>query len=219
MNSSISSSKNVTSDLVVEACSSVMLTPPTSEAFLVDVNDFMNYLKRICSFIFDSSLNSIDLDRLFADELSYNSIQRFISYDQCQALFISKKHSTTEYSSSSSSLLFNLYAIWNEDWHINSCDLSLILLKRNLKIINGRSYHEQLQIIYLLDSNQQKVLFGTSSDWSRINLPKIILTTAATDEQAIKKKLIGSIIETSANDKNQGMSLFDDSSTANTRRQ
>ena len=190
-----------------------MVTPQTSGVFLVDVNDFMNYLKRICSFILDSSFNSIDLNRLFADELSYNSIQRLISSDQCQTLFISKKHSTTEYSSS---LLFNLYATSNEDWKINFCHLLLILLKRNLTIINGRSYHEQFEIIYLLDSNQQKVLLGTSPYRSRIDLPKITLTTAVADQTI--KKLIGSTIETSTNNKNQGISLFDDSSAVNNRR-
>jgi hypothetical protein len=218
MISAIDSSKNMTPDLNVEAGSCALLTPQMPGVFLIDVNHFMNYLKKICSFILDSSLNSIDIDQLFIDELSYNSIQRFISHDQCQALFISKIHSTTEYSSSSPSSLFNLCAISNEDCQINSNYLSLILLKRNRTIVNGISYHEQLQVIYLLDSNQQKVLFDASTDRPCIDLPEIILTKAATDDQTIKK-LIGSIMQTSTKNNNQGMSLFDDSSTVNGRRQ
>lgn len=178
------SSKNMTPDSNVATWSCALLTPQMSEVLLADVNHFMNYLKRICSFILGSSLNSIDTDQFFIDELSYNSIQRFISHDQCQALFISKKHSTTEYSSSLSSSLFNLCAISNEDCQINSNHLSLIFLKRNLTILNDISYHKQLQIIYLLDSNQQKVLFGPSSDQTCIDLPDIILTTAATDDSS-----------------------------------
>jgi hypothetical protein len=215
---SILTNRMLGNSINVEAWSCAILTPQMSEVLLADVNHFMNYLKRICSFILDSSLNSIDIDQLFIDELFYNSIQRFISHDQCQALFISKKHSTTEYSSSLSSSLFNLCAISNEDCQINSNHLSLILLKRNLTILNDISYHKQLQIIYLLDSNQQKVLFGASSDQPCIDLPDIILPTAATDDQT-NKKLIGSIIQTSTNSKNQGISFFDESSTVNARRQ
>ena len=142
MISAIGSSKNMTPDLNVEAWSCAILTPQMSEVLLANVNHFMNYLKRICLFILDSSLNSIDNDQLFIDELSYDSIQRFISHDQCQALFISKKHSTTEYSSSLSSSLFNLCAISHEDCQINSNHLSLILLKRNLTILNDISYQQ-----------------------------------------------------------------------------
>jgi len=76
---------------MVEAWSCAILTPQMSEVLLPDVKHFMNYLKRICSYILDSSLNSIDIDQLLIDELSCNSIQRLISHDQCRALFISKK--------------------------------------------------------------------------------------------------------------------------------
>lgn len=208
----------MTPDLNLAAWSRATLTLQMSEIFLVDVNHFMSYPKKICSFVLDSSLNSIDIDQLFIDELSYNSIQRFISHDQCQAVFISKIHSTTEYSSSSPSSLFNLCAISNEDCQINSNYLSLVLLKRNLTIVNGISYYEQLQVIYLLDSNQRKVLFDASTGRPCIDLPEIILTTATTDDQTTKT-LIGSIMQTSTNNNSQSMSLFDHLSTANGRRQ
>ncbi|CAF0722686.1 unnamed protein product [Adineta steineri] len=139
----------MTSDLNVEAWRCTMLTPQISQVVLVDNNHFMNYLNRICSFMLNSCLNSIDINQSFIDKVSCNSVQRFISYDQCQSLPILKIHSTSECSSS----LFNLRAQSNEDCEINSNHLSFILRKRN-----------------------EKFLFGVSSDDPRVILPDIILT-------------------------------------------
>ncbi|CAF1154878.1 unnamed protein product [Adineta steineri] len=162
----------MTPDLNVEAWRCTMLTPQISQVVLADNNHFMNYLNRICSFMLNSCLNSIDIDQLFIDKVSCNSIHRFISYDQCQSLPILKIHSTSECSSS----LFNLRAQSNEDCEINSNHLCFILRKRNVTIVNDINYQQQLQIIYLLKSNQEIVLLGVSSDDPRVILPDIILT-------------------------------------------
>lgn len=201
-----------------------ILTPQTSDTLLADLNDFLVYLKRICAFILGfTSLNSIDIDRFFADQSSYDWVGRFIGDARCQVLFVSNINPFTEYSTLikkdvsadvpttivSSSSSFNLYGLSNEIHHIDYKCLSLVVLKRGPTIVNDKNYHIQLQIIDFIDPKQHEALFGELLDRQRIDLPEIILTTHVIAAQGIKN-LIGNVIQGSMNNKNNGMSLFDE---------
>ncbi|CAF3563480.1 unnamed protein product [Rotaria sp. Silwood1] len=218
------SSTNVVSTIIKSGFNSsllpgIILKRQTSDLLLADLNNFLVYLKRICAFILGfTSLNSIDIDRFFADQSSYDSVERFVADSRCQVLFVSQINPFNEYSSlikrdvsadvstsivtsSSSSSSLNRYALSNEIHDINPKCLLLVVLKRVPTIVNDKNYHTQLQIIDFIDSNHQKALFGELLDGQCINLPEIILKTHVVSAQNIEN-LIGNVIQESMNIKN-----------------
>ncbi|CAF4494784.1 unnamed protein product [Rotaria sp. Silwood2] len=218
------SSTNIVSKIVKSSFDPGLLpgiirTSQTFNVLLADLNDFLVYLKQICAFILGfTSLNSIDINRFFADQSSYDSVERFVGDSRCQVLFVSQINPFTEYSSlikrdvsadvstsivtsSSSSSSLNLYELSNEIYDINPKYLSLVVLKRSPTIVNDKNYHIQLQVIDFIDSNKHKVLFDELLDKQRIDLPEIILKTHAITAQDIKQ-LIGNVIQESMDNKN-----------------
>jgi hypothetical protein len=96
----------------------------------------------------------------------------------------------------------------HEIHHVNPKCLSLVLIKRNPTIAND-NYHTQLQIIDFIDPKQYEALFGELIDGQRIDLPEIILTKHVITVQGIKH-LLDNIIQRPMNNKNNGVSLFDE---------
>jgi len=153
--------------------------PSTVNVALADLDSFVGYLKRVCAPILDSSLeNTDDIERLFTDRSSIDSIKKFISDPQCQTLLVSKTitpkedpssnetdpataNSTSDVSainSSSSSLPNGMYTLSNEVHYMNPKMLSLVVLKRGQLIESDKKFHTQLRIINLVDSSPYETL-------------------------------------------------------------
>jgi dynein heavy chain 1 len=153
--------------------------PSTVNVALADLDTFVGYLKRVCAPILDSSLeNTDDIERLFTDRSSIDSIKKFISDPQCQTLLVSKTitpkedpssnetdpataNSTGDVSvinSSSSSLPNGMYTLSNEVHYMNPKMLSLVVLKRGQLIESDKKFHTQLRIINLVDSSPYETL-------------------------------------------------------------
>lgn len=154
----------------------------TASASLADLDTLVNYLKRVCTPILDSSLeNSQDIERLFTDRSSIDGIKKFISDPQCQTLLISKTitpkedpstnevdsttanvsgdGSNTNLSSSSASVSSTgTFTLSTEVHYINPKMLSLVVLKRGQLIENDKKFHTQLRIINLIDSSPYETL-------------------------------------------------------------
>lgn len=158
-------------------------TPPTVIVSLADLDTFIGYLKRVCAPILDSSLeNTNDIERLFTDRSSVDSIKKFISDPQVQTLLVSKTitpkedpssnetdpatttattaNSTGDASAlnSSSSLPNGLYTLSTEVHYMNPKMLSLVVLKRGQLIESDKKFHTQLRIINLVDSSPYETL-------------------------------------------------------------
>ncbi|CAF1486992.1 unnamed protein product [Rotaria sordida] len=161
-------------------------TPPTANVSLADLDTFVNYLKRVCAPILDSSLeNTNDIERLFTDRSSIDCIKKFISDVQCQTILISKtitvkedptltetdpttnssgdtltiNSSSSSSSTSSSSLIPDgLYTLSTEVHYINPKMLSLVIVKRGQLIESDKKFHTQLRIINLVDSSPYETL-------------------------------------------------------------
>ncbi len=154
--------------------------PSAANVSLADLDTFIGYLKRVCAPILDSSLeNTNDIERLFSDRSSIDSIKKFISDPQCQTLLVSKTitpkedptsnepDSTTTsnatgdastLNSSSSSLPIGIYALSTEVHYMNPKMLSLVILKRGQLIESDKKFHTQLRIINLVDSSPYETL-------------------------------------------------------------
>ena len=153
----------------------------TANVSLADLETFVNYLKRVCAPILDSSLeNTSDIERLFSDRSSIEGIKKFISDPQCQTLLVSKTITVKEDPSSnetdttaanvvtdtstvvSSSLsplsLTGMFTLSTEVHYINPKMLSLVVLKRGQLIENDKKFHTQLRIINLIDSSPYETL-------------------------------------------------------------
>ena len=148
---------------------------------LADLDTFVNYLKRVCAPILDSSLeNTQDIERLFTDRSSVDGIKKFISDPQCQTLLISKTITPKEdpssnetdstnttsagdvsnnsLSLSSSASNIAMYVLSTEVHYINPKMLSLVIVKRGQLIENDKKFHTQLRIINLIDSSPYETL-------------------------------------------------------------
>jgi dynein heavy chain 1 len=156
------------------------ITPSTAIVSLADLDTFVGYLKRVCGPILDSSLeNTNDIERLFNDRSSIDSIKKFISDPQCQTLLVSKTITPKEdpsanetdsattanaigdtlaINSSSSSLPNGMYALSTEVHYMNPKMLSLVVLKRGQLIESDKKFHTQLRIINLVDSSPYETL-------------------------------------------------------------
>lgn len=170
-------------DATVSAVASAANVPVSSTAnvSVADLETFVNYLKRVCAPILDSSLeNTSDIERLFSDRSSIEGIKKFISDPQCQTLLVSKTitvkedpssnetdttagnvatDTSTVVSSSSSSLsLTGMFTLSTEVHYINPKMLSLVVLKRGQLIENDKKFHTQLRIINLIDSSPYETL-------------------------------------------------------------
>ncbi len=154
-------------------------TPSTVNVALADLDTFVGYLKRVCAPILDSSLeNTDDIERLFTDRSSIDSIKKFISDPQCQTLLVSKTitpkedpssnetdpttaNSTGDVSAINSSLLLipnGMYTLSTEVHYMNPKMLSLVVLKRGQLIESDKKFHTQLRIINLVDSSPYETL-------------------------------------------------------------
>jgi dynein heavy chain 1 len=152
-------------------------TPPAAIISLADLDTFVGYLKRVCAPILDSSLeNTNDIERLFTDRSSIESIKKFISDPQCQTILVSKTitpkedpstiepDSTTNATgdtsatNASSSVPIGLYSLSTEVHYINPKMLSLVVLKRGQLIESDKKFHTQLRIINLVDSSPYETL-------------------------------------------------------------
>ncbi|CAF4829468.1 unnamed protein product, partial [Rotaria sp. Silwood2] len=156
-------------------------TPSTANVALADLDTFVNYLKRVCAPILDSSLeNTNDIERLFTDRASIDCIKKFIRDAQCQTILISKTITpkedpssnetdpTTANASSDTSIINSspsssskpdgFYTISTEVHYINPKMLSLVILKRGQLIEGDKKFHTQLRIINLVDSSPYETL-------------------------------------------------------------
>lgn len=156
--------------------------PSTANVALADLDTFVSYLKRVSAPILDSSLeNTSDIERLFTDRSSIESIKKFISDPQCQTILVSKTitpkedpsanegDSTTttgnaaagdssSINSASSTIPNGMYALSTEVHYINPKMLSLVVLKRGQLIESDKKFHTQLRIINLVDSSPYETL-------------------------------------------------------------
>jgi dynein heavy chain 1 len=167
----------------LNAATGASITPSTANVSLADCDTFVSYLKRVCAPILDSSLeNTDDIERLFTDRSSIDSIKKFISDPQCQTLLVSKtitpkedpsaneadsatatatansSGDTSVINSSSSPLLNGVYVLSTEVHYINPKMLSLVVLKRGQLIESDKKFHTQLRIINLVDSSPYETL-------------------------------------------------------------
>ena len=163
------------------ASSTTNANPPSAAIVsLADLDTFVGYLKRVCAPILDSSLeNTSDIERLFSDRASTDSIKKFISDPQCQTLLVSKTITTKEDPSSNETdpatgasagdavalnasaalaSLNGMYTLSTEVHYINPKMLSLVVLKRGQLIENDKKFHTQLRIINLIDSSPYETL-------------------------------------------------------------
>jgi hypothetical protein len=90
------------------------------------------------------------------------------------------------------------------------------VLKRGPTIVTSKNYHIQLQIIDFIDPKQHEALSGELLDGQRIDLPEIIRTTHVIPAQSITN-VIGTAIQRSIHNKNNGMHLFDKRSGTGSR--
>lgn len=154
--------------------------PSTVNVALADLDTFVSYLKRVCAPILDSSLeNTSDIERLFTDRSSIESIKKFISDPQCQTILVSKTITpkedpsaneadpttagnatgdSTATNASSATTTNGLYALSTEVHYINPKMLSLVVLKRGQLIESDKKFHTQLRIINLVDSSPYETL-------------------------------------------------------------
>jgi dynein heavy chain 1, cytosolic len=163
------------------ATSSTNVSSSTANVSLADLDTFVNYLKRVCAPILDSSLeNTNDIERLFTDRLSIDGIKKFIGDPQCQTVLISKtitpkedpslnepdagtSHSSVDVppissSAVSSTIPAGMFTLSTEVHYINPKMLSLVILKRGQLIENDKKFHTQLRIINLIDSSPYETL-------------------------------------------------------------
>ncbi|CAF1527382.1 unnamed protein product, partial [Adineta ricciae] len=149
-----------------DACkssASSIRTSQTSDTQLVALETFAGYLKSICTLILDSKdTNTSDLDRLFSNRLSLESIRSFITDPRCRLLLISKK--TTVQDTLMNQLETNrnnendVYRLLMEVHYINPEMITLIVFKRGQFIENGKDYAAQLQILSFIDSSPCQTL-------------------------------------------------------------
>lgn len=154
--------------------------PSTANVSLADLDTFVSYLKRVCAPILDSSLeNTSDIERLFTDRSSIESIKKFISDPQCQTILVSKTITPKEdpsaneadstatgnpagdsssINSASSTIPNGMYTLSTEVHYINPKMLSLVVLKRGQLIESDKKFHTQLRIINLVDSSPYETL-------------------------------------------------------------
>ncbi|CAF1401359.1 unnamed protein product [Adineta ricciae] len=146
-----------------EPFASSIRTSQTSDTQLVALETFAGYLKSICTLILDSKdTNTSDLDRLFSNRLSLESIRSFITDPRCRLLLVSKK--TTVQDTLMNQLETNrnnendVYRLLMEVHYINPEMISLIVFKRGQFIESGKDYATQLQILNLIDSSPCQTL-------------------------------------------------------------
>lgn len=147
---------------------------------LADLDTFVSYLKRVSAPILDSSLeNTSDIERLFSDRTSIESIKKFISDPQCQTILVSKTITpkedpsanevdpttagnatgdSTAITASAATTANGMYALSTEVHYINPKMLSLVVLKRGQLIESDKKFHTQLRIINLVDSSPYETL-------------------------------------------------------------
>ena len=153
----------------------------TAIVSLADLDTFVSYLKRVSAPILDSSLeNTSDIERLFSDRASIESIKKFISDPQCQTILVSKTITPKEDPSAneadptttagnatgdstaitvpSATTVNGMYALSTEVHYINPKMLSLVVLKRGQLIESDKKFHTQLRIINLVDSSPYETL-------------------------------------------------------------